>query len=186
MALEMFDRSGFDETTVEQICERAGVSVRTFFRYFGSKTTVLWTEVEREIETLRTALTKQPASRSIADAVRVAILESNHANAANGVNMRTRFRIVHAASQARTRWHFEELWVNAVSEFAGSRLGSPADSFLPRAVGLSAVAVCRAAAEQWERSPELSLLDLLDEALSIWSEGFSRVLADRSGGTEVD
>jgi AcrR family transcriptional regulator len=36
-ALELFEQQGVRETTVQQIADRAGVSPRTFFRYFTSK-----------------------------------------------------------------------------------------------------------------------------------------------------
>lgn len=36
-ALRLFERQGFDSTTVEQIADAAGISLRTFYRYCSSK-----------------------------------------------------------------------------------------------------------------------------------------------------
>jgi len=41
-ALERFARDGYDATTADQIAEQAGVSPRTFFRYFPTKESVLF------------------------------------------------------------------------------------------------------------------------------------------------
>lgn len=40
-ALELFETSGYESATVAQIAERAGVTPRTFFRYFADKPEVL-------------------------------------------------------------------------------------------------------------------------------------------------
>jgi AcrR family transcriptional regulator len=41
-ALALFSEQGFDETTTDQVAERAGVSPRTFFRYFPTKESVVF------------------------------------------------------------------------------------------------------------------------------------------------
>lgn len=41
-ALELFEEPGYDSTTVAEIAERAGLTKRTFFRYFSDKREVLF------------------------------------------------------------------------------------------------------------------------------------------------
>jgi len=40
-AMDLFARKGFNETTVEEVVEAAGISQRSFFRYFPNKSDVL-------------------------------------------------------------------------------------------------------------------------------------------------
>ena len=42
VALELYTERGFEQTTVEDIAERAGVTERTFFRHFADKREVLF------------------------------------------------------------------------------------------------------------------------------------------------
>ena len=41
-AIELFDEQGYETTTVAEIAERAGLTKRTFFRYFSDKREVLF------------------------------------------------------------------------------------------------------------------------------------------------
>jgi AcrR family transcriptional regulator len=41
-AITLFDQQGYDETTVAEIAERAGLTKRTFFRHFADKREVLF------------------------------------------------------------------------------------------------------------------------------------------------
>lgn len=55
-ALELFLERGYDETTVQDITDAAGVSQRTFFRYYPTKDAVLLTEHARREAALQELL----------------------------------------------------------------------------------------------------------------------------------
>lgn len=68
VALDLFVRQGFEETTVEQIAAAAGVSHMTFFRYFPTKESVA---VEDPYDPLLAeAVAAQPSSLSAFERVR--------------------------------------------------------------------------------------------------------------------
>jgi AcrR family transcriptional regulator len=55
-ALELFERDGFEATSVEAIAAAAGCSPRTFYRYFGTKEDVMFHDLPAVLEQLRRAL----------------------------------------------------------------------------------------------------------------------------------
>src|SRR5690349_23841336 len=52
-ALELFERQGFEATSVEQIAQAAGVSRSTFFRQFGGKDDVVFADHELLLDRIR-------------------------------------------------------------------------------------------------------------------------------------
>jgi AcrR family transcriptional regulator len=68
-ALELFSERGFDNTTVAEIAERAGLTKRTFFRYFADKQEVLFAGSEIFVEGVVSAIAGQPETVAPLDAV---------------------------------------------------------------------------------------------------------------------
>jgi AcrR family transcriptional regulator len=75
-ALELFASQGFDTTTTEEIAERAGVSVRTFFRYFPTKELVLFFGRYDFNQAVLDEYFRQPESSSDLAAMRAAYIAS--------------------------------------------------------------------------------------------------------------
>lgn len=73
-AMELYLERGFDQTTVAEIAERAGLTERTFFRHFTDKREVLFGGTELA-DSLAAALAAVPESVPPLDAV-VTALES--------------------------------------------------------------------------------------------------------------
>src|SRR5215472_16394034 len=90
IALRLFTEQGFDETPIERIAAEAGVSRRTFFRYFSSKSSVLWGGFDAEVEAIRVALAAVPAEVPMMDAIRRAVVAANHYRAEDVPELRAR------------------------------------------------------------------------------------------------
>jgi len=73
-ALKLFRENGFDATTVNDIAHLAGMSPRTFFRYFDTKEDVVFQESPRHLEALRRLLRNRPTNESNSVALRAALI----------------------------------------------------------------------------------------------------------------
>lgn len=69
-AIDLFERNGYDDTTIDAISAASGVSTATIYRHFGNKETiVLWDEFDGTIDAeLEHRLAKQPPLEAFRDA----------------------------------------------------------------------------------------------------------------------
>jgi mycofactocin system transcriptional regulator len=173
VALELFETQGFAQTSVEQIAAGAGVSKRTFFRYFDSKAAVLWHEFDNEVTALRDAFARVAATTPLMTAIREVVLSVNRYRAEDVPELRTRMGLIGTDPdlQASAALHYDA-WEQTVAEFAGEQLGQPANSLQPLAVGRTTLAACRAAYDVWLARADADLTTYLDEALRALSTGF--------------
>ncbi len=173
IALRLFTDQGFESTTIEQIAAQAGVSKRTFFRYFSSKANVLWSEFDREVGTIHAALAGVPAGVPMMDAIRRAVVTANHYGPQDVPELRMRMNLIGCvpALQSSAAVHYDA-WERAISDFVATRIGQPADSLYPLAVGRATLAACRAAYDRWSARADADLTYYLDAALAALAAGF--------------
>jgi mycofactocin system transcriptional regulator len=174
IALRLFVQNGFENTTIEQITAEAGVSERTFFRYFAAKSSVLWTEFEAEVDAIRVALAAVPDEVPMMEAIRSAVVSANHYRAADLPELRVRMSLIATvpALWSSAAEHYDA-WERAVGAFAAGRLGHPAESLYPLAIGRAVLATCRAAYDRWSARADADLPDYLDTALAALATGFA-------------
>lgn len=173
IALRLFSTQGYDQTTVEQIAAEAGVSRRTYFRYYDSKTSVLWGAFDHEVDVIADLLRESPAELPIMDAVRQAVVAADHYKAEDVPELRMRMRLIAAVPEiaASAAVHYNA-WERAVIEFVAVRTGQSHVDLFPLAVGRATLAVSRAAYEYWADSADADLTVYLDAALRALAAGF--------------
>jgi len=97
----LFVARGFERTTVEQIARAAGVSRRTFFRYFESKEDVLADRAERLGECLYTALAARPQNEPPLLAIRNALVPALEAGIQDPDVLRCTIRLLRETNSLR-------------------------------------------------------------------------------------
>ncbi len=166
-ALVLFARDGFDATTVEAVAERAGVSPRTFFRYFAAKEEVLdmgWAERRERLARLgRDA----PAEADDLDAALEALegIAVDFEAERHRVTLRAAAVASSAALRGRTADTLTAWEVTLADALAARRglTGPDEDATVAAAV---AVALWRWAIRRWSTEPPtgVPLRELLDRA----------------------
>jgi AcrR family transcriptional regulator len=74
-AFDLFQRKGFEATTIDEIAESVDVSPRTFFRYFASKEEVALSLIDDQLKALLDHFEHRPAAESVLEALRNASME---------------------------------------------------------------------------------------------------------------
>lgn len=174
IALKLFAEQGFHETTVDQIAAAAGITKRTFFRYYDAKSDVLWNEFDHEVETIRALLAAMPEDVPVMEAVRRAVLEANHYRAEDVPELRMRMSLLSTVPDlaASATIHYDA-WERAVAAFVARRAGQPIESLYPLVVGRSVLAACRAAYERWSARADADLTVYLNAGLRALAAGLT-------------
>ena len=174
VALRLFQKRGYDETSVEELAAAANVAPRTFFRYFPSKVDVLFGDHEELVTLLRDTLAARAPDESVVRAVRRASLEGVERVAADPALYLTRSRLVFSvpAAHARSRQldaDYENVIADAVAE---ERDTDAATDLGARVIARAAWSATRAAREVWlasegQRDPRR----LVDDAFDVLEAG---------------
>ena len=166
IALELFAERGFEQTTVDDVAEAAGIGRRTFFRYFASKNDVVWGDFDAALEHLRAQLADVPFDVPLMEGISAAVKSFNELPDGAEPQHRVRMAMVlHTpALQAHSTLRYAG-WRAVIAEHAASRLDVVATDFTPQLLAHQVLASCVAAYEEWLARPGSDLQALLDEAL---------------------
>ncbi|MET8428721.1 mycofactocin system transcriptional regulator [Nocardia sp. NPDC004860] len=174
VAFELFERHGFEATTVEDIAAEVGVSKRTFFRYFESKNDVVWGNFTEQLQGMRELFAQCPPDQPVIDAVRTVVIEFNRFDQAHVPWHRKRMELILKVPvlQAHSTLRYRD-WRAVVAEFVAARLGGSVTDLLPQTVAHCALGAAVAGYEHWLARPELDLAKVLDRTMRCLDTAFT-------------
>jgi TetR/AcrR family transcriptional regulator, regulator of mycofactocin system len=174
VAFDLFDRQGFERTTIDDIASAARIGRRTFFRYFPSKNDVAWGDFDAELARMRRRLSAAPEGAPLMEAIRHAVVDFNRVAPEQIPAHRRRMELILRvpALQAHSTLRYAA-WRRVIADFVAERTGLQPDALLPRTVAYAMLGVAVAAYEQWLDSGDGDLCDLLDTAVLELSSAFT-------------
>ena len=149
IALGLFEARGFGEVTVDEIADAAGISVRTFYRYFPTKEDVLQSRIDQRAARLRAALSARSPDEPAFQALRLAYAETVSAEDAE---LRRQWTSVVAATPNVLKGVLGGILLKTqrvVAEFFAARFDVPDDSLGPMMLAAAAQGVVQAAQTHW-------------------------------------
>jgi AcrR family transcriptional regulator len=167
-AWRLFQRKGYDATTIEDITDAVDVSTRTFFRYFDSKEAVLFGDWRSNVDRITDLIVSRPPEEPPLQALYESAKQFTELLKPNEPRLLMRNQL---ASSSRKIGDYERNVINpeferVVCEALARRLGVDPDSD-PRPYMAAAVSVAayNAARKKWMASDgELSMSELLSQA----------------------
>jgi mycofactocin system transcriptional regulator len=169
IALDLFIRNGFVETTLDDIAAAAGIARRTFFGYFSSKNDVVWGDFDALLRGMEDWLAEGGDDVPLLDALTDAVVRFNAlAPEAVPAHRQRMALILHVpALQAHSTLRYAD-WRGVVARFAARRLDQYLDAPLPQLIGHLALGSAVAAYEQWLADETSDLAVLLTDAFGTW------------------
>jgi AcrR family transcriptional regulator len=163
-AMELYSERGFEQTTVTEIAERAGLTERTFFRYFADKREVLFGGANALQELLVGTVAGAPGSAAPMDAVAAGLEAAGAALQERRAFARQRQSIIAASAELRERELIKLASLASATADTLRRRGvaEPAASLTAEA----GIAVFRIAFERWtSETNQQDLSQLIRESL---------------------
>lgn len=170
VAMTLFVEQGFEPTTIDQIAATAGISRRSFFRYFGTKEDIVLGDLARQGELARAALERVPASVGPWEALRIAMQEVDALTVEPGATLAIA-RMMYGTPSLRARSIEKHLqWQALLTPDIRRRLGVAEDDLAdpaPGAIVASAIACLDAAGQVWvDGGGRADLVALYDAAVA--------------------
>lgn len=168
VALELFAESSFDDTPVEDIAAAAGISRRTFFRYFPTKSDVLFGEFEVLLEDLDDWFEQAPDDEPMFAVIADATMRFNRIHTDGLVAHRERMKLILQTPALRANGVLRQAeWVDVIARFAARRMGVSEASLEAQLAAQLSIGAANAAYDRWLNDEDSDLTELVDRAFAM-------------------
>jgi AcrR family transcriptional regulator len=171
IALDLFAEHGFDQVTVDQIAAAAGMSGRTFHRYFPAKEDVVVGEPEQWGEFVRDAFAARPADEPVWDSLLasfeafVDLLAQNGRVQRGKVGMRV---LVSTASLRARNLEKHQLWGRMLVPLVAARLPDDDTALRAEIIVQAALACLDVAFTTWANvDDDTTISELLERSFGM-------------------
>ena len=174
VALDLFERQGFQETTIPQIAEAADVSPRTVSAYFPHKEDLAFPDAEAEFEAFEARLRERRPGETAMDAMSAFIRATVEAMGEHSRERHARQRVIRADDGLRAHEHRYMRRVQETIAAAIARdLGVSADDLEPRMAAAATLTVFELLGEDYKTADPAEVLAVMDRALLFIGGGIS-------------
>jgi len=177
-ALELFERQGFDDTTIPQIAEAADVSPRTVSAYFPHKEDLAFPDADEEFRGFDARLRDRQPGESAIEVLRELIRASLDADDEGATARRARRRVIRADDGLRAYEHHSMARVQeSIAAAIAHDLGVSADDLEPRMAAAATLTVFDLLGEDYDTGDVTEALAVVDRALLFIGGGISALRA---------
>jgi AcrR family transcriptional regulator len=177
--VRLASRRGWAETTVEDIAAAAGVSPRTFFRYFPSKVDALFGDEPERVGAIERSLAERGDGEPVLAAVRRGVLEfvTEFMSEPELYITRARLALEHPDLLGHALVRFARFEGVIAAAAAEELRAGPAD-VRPRLIGAAAAAAIRSTSQTWvAREGRGDPRELVHESFDLLERGLGTLRA---------
>lgn len=170
----LFSEQGFEGTTVDQIAEKAGVSRRTFFRYFPSKEAIAFPRSEQRLEAFRSLLQERCEEEGALPAVRSAVVAVGNVLIANAAEELARQKVIDASpTLLAAELEVYRAWESAIADAVIQADADEDRKRIGKLFAAATIGALRSVVRVWlDKGGAPNVLSLAEEAFELLEGGF--------------